>query len=179
MVQDGNSALQLADAASHHEIKTLLEEGTIAGKGRGTELEMDVDYEHRDTKRDTKRESENMDTERSQQIENADIDKGLEHLPELERKVTKLQRVVCDLESEFPPSCVCAITCSVMTDPVVIADGYTYEKSAIEDWLEKSNQSPQTNETLSHKNLLPNRNMKADIAERVDNKLRELGMSTK
>jgi hypothetical protein len=39
---------------------------------------------------------------------------------------------------------------------VVAADGFTYERSAIENWLESHDHSPMTNEKLSHTNLNPN-----------------------
>ena len=41
-----------------------------------------------------------------------------------------------------------------MQDPVVAADGYSYEKSAIGEWLKNNNTSPITNEILSNKTLL-------------------------
>lgn len=36
------------------------------------------------------------------------------------------------------------------------ADGFTYERSAIETWLKTNDRSPMTNEILPHKNLNPN-----------------------
>jgi hypothetical protein len=39
---------------------------------------------------------------------------------------------------------------------VVAADGFTYERSAIEKWFQTSDCSPMTNEKLAHKNLNPN-----------------------
>ncbi len=36
-----------------------------------------------------------------------------------------------------------------MRDPVIlIADGHSYERKAIEDWLQQSNRSPLTNEEI-------------------------------
>ena len=43
-----------------------------------------------------------------------------------------------------------------MTDPVVAADGHTYERAAIEAWLKSHQTSPMTREPLAHKNLVPN-----------------------
>ncbi|PRD23410.1 UNVERIFIED_CONTAM: Wdsub1 [Trichonephila clavipes] len=52
----------------------------------------------------------------------------------------------------------CPITQEVMRDPVVAADGYSYERQAIEEWLQKGKDtSPMTNETLAHKIIIPNR----------------------
>jgi hypothetical protein len=40
-----------------------------------------------------------------------------------------------------------------MRDPVVAADGFTYERSVIERWLRSNDTSPITNETLADKTL--------------------------
>uniref|UniRef100_A0A7S2UGV6 U-box domain-containing protein n=1 Tax=Attheya septentrionalis TaxID=420275 RepID=A0A7S2UGV6_9STRA len=50
----------------------------------------------------------------------------------------------------------CPITGESMKDPVVAADGHTYERSAIRRWLQKSNKSPLTGGLLPHKELVPN-----------------------
>ncbi len=41
-------------------------------------------------------------------------------------------------------------------DPVVTRDGYTYERSAITNWLQTHNKSPLTNLVLQDKSLVPN-----------------------
>ncbi|GFS40418.1 WD repeat, SAM and U-box domain-containing protein 1 [Nephila pilipes] len=52
----------------------------------------------------------------------------------------------------------CPITQEVMRDPVVVADGYSYERHAIEEWFQNGKEtSPMTNETLTHKIVIPNR----------------------
>lgn len=43
-----------------------------------------------------------------------------------------------------------------MTDPVVAADGCTYERCHIVQWLETSDVSPTTGDRLAHKHLSPN-----------------------
>jgi hypothetical protein len=52
----------------------------------------------------------------------------------------------------------------VMTDPVVCADGHTYERAAIERWFSTHATSPKTNERLSSRALIPNHNLKAVLA---------------
>lgn len=42
-------------------------------------------------------------------------------------------------------------------DPVVAADGFTYERIAIEEWLEKQPVSPVTNIPLKHTQLVQNK----------------------
>ncbi|CAI7833804.1 unnamed protein product, partial [Closterium sp. NIES-53] len=47
-----------------------------------------------------------------------------------------------------------------MTDPVVAADGFTYERSSIERWLLTNSVSPRTGQPLAHKHLTPNHTLK-------------------
>ena len=44
----------------------------------------------------------------------------------------------------------------LFVDPVVAADGRTYERDLITKWLTKSGSAPMSNETLEHKELTPN-----------------------
>ena len=48
-----------------------------------------------------------------------------------------LQWVISDTGVPFEYKC--PITAEIMEDPVVIADGKTYERAAIEQWLARSN----------------------------------------
>ena len=41
-------------------------------------------------------------------------------------------------------------------DPVIAADGYTYEYAAIAHWLQTKKHSPVTHKQLQHKLLVPN-----------------------
>jgi chromosome segregation ATPase len=54
-----------------------------------------------------------------------------------------------------------------MFDPVVAADGFTYERQAMERWLFTCNKriSPKTGERLMHTGLIPNTNLKIQIAD--------------
>jgi len=62
---------------------------------------------------------------------------------------------------------LCPITREVMTNPVIAADGFTYERSAIERWLETKGTSPQTNLALPSKQLIPNHSLKSMIVEQL------------
>jgi hypothetical protein len=53
---------------------------------------------------------------------------------------------------------------TTFSDPVIAADGHSYERSAIEAWLQHHNTSPLTNLPLPHKHLVPNRAIKSAIA---------------
>jgi len=57
----------------------------------------------------------------------------------------------------------CPITQDIMKEPVLSADGYSYERTAIEKWFEVSNNSPLTGLPLSDKTLRPNHNLRSQI----------------
>lgn len=53
-----------------------------------------------------------------------------------------------------------------MQDPVVAADGFTYEAEALKGWLESGHDSsPMTNLKLLHCNLVPNHALRSAIQE--------------
>jgi hypothetical protein len=85
-----------------------------------------------------------------------------------------------------PPDDLCdmAFSCEIMEDPVVAADGYTYNRKEITLWFAKhnvrcfrhsfaflcafsshttSNTSPKTSQVLPHKMLIPNMDLRARI----------------
>lgn len=67
-----------------------------------------------------------------------------------------------------PDAFVCPITLCAMEDPVIlIGDGISYERSAIERWLSSSSNvtSPATNVVLIDRTLVPNVSLKKAIAE--------------
>ena len=51
---------------------------------------------------------------------------------------------------------VCPITAEIMTDPVSTLDGFTYERTAITEWLRTNDTSPSTGAKLESKRLIPN-----------------------
>lgn len=63
---------------------------------------------------------------------------------------------------------LCPITHDVMTDPVVSADGYTYERLAIARWFETSRKSPVTGQTLPHTDLVPNHSVRTLLKTLID-----------
>eukprot|EP01051_Picozoa_sp_SAG22_P004061 SAG22_NODE_209_length_15177_cov_9.282995_11_plen_285_part_00 len=74
-----------------------------------------------------------------------------------------------------PCEMVCPITLEVFVDPVVAADGHSYEREAIEVWLEDSPYSPATGEVLPDRKLIPNQ-----LARRMLMRLAaELGRETR
>jgi hypothetical protein len=67
--------------------------------------------------------------------------------------------------SEYNSSFYCALTMELMTDPVMDADGFTYERRIIEQWIASNGTSPMTRAPLSTADLRPNRALKSAIEE--------------
>eukprot|EP00299_Pterocystis_sp_00344_P018317 c9148_g1_i3.p1 GENE.c9148_g1_i3~~c9148_g1_i3.p1 ORF type:complete len:188 (+),score=39.82 c9148_g1_i3:434-997(+) len=55
---------------------------------------------------------------------------------------------------QIPQLFICPITQEVMTDPVSAADGFVYERSAIESWLGLNSTSPMTRQELADTSLV-------------------------
>ena len=60
----------------------------------------------------------------------------------------------------------CPISLTRMVDPVVAADGHTYDRVSIEEWFQRSDTSPMTNVRLVNKNLVPNLLVRGMIHQR-------------
>ncbi|KAK9270022.1 hypothetical protein L1049_025595 [Liquidambar formosana] len=57
----------------------------------------------------------------------------------------------------IPHEFLCPITLEIMTDPVIVASGQTYERDSIEKWLDSNHRTcPKTRQTLAHLSLAPN-----------------------
>ncbi|XP_072118092.1 WD repeat, SAM and U-box domain-containing protein 1 [Mobula birostris] len=88
----------------------------------------------------------------------------------------KTMRKIEELKSKMESSCVgipdeflCPISREVMTDPVIAADGYSYEREAIENWINtKKRTSPMTNIPLESTLITPNRTLKMAIDRWID-----------
>jgi len=60
------------------------------------------------------------------------------------------------LWKQVEPDFMCPILHERMIEPVLAADGQTYERSAIEKWLQQHNTSPMTGAPLAHRYLTEN-----------------------
>ena len=77
------------------------------------------------------------------------------------RTLSTKRRIESDDCDDGPPSeYFCPITYELMTDPVVCADGHTYERAAIDRWLTKKSRSPMENSELKDTNLVANHNLR-------------------
>ena len=64
---------------------------------------------------------------------------------------------------EDPTEFCCPVSHELMEDPVVAGDGFTYERSCIEDWLKERRKSPMTGATIKTSVLNPNQDKKSAI----------------
>lgn len=64
--------------------------------------------------------------------------------------------VITNLEDDL----CCPITRQIFNNPVIIDDGFTYEKKWIKKWLKNNNKSPMTNQKLKSKICIPNYSIK-------------------
>ncbi|KAL3324723.1 hypothetical protein AABB24_038698 [Solanum stoloniferum] len=66
----------------------------------------------------------------------------------------------------IPDDFRCPISLELMTDPVIVSTGQTYERSCIEKWLEAGHSTcPKTQQALTSKSLTPNYVLRSLIAQ--------------
>lgn len=66
---------------------------------------------------------------------------------------------------QIPSDFCCPLSLELMTDPVIVASGQTYERAYIRKWIDLGlTICPKTRQTLAHSNLIPNYTVKALIA---------------
>ena len=74
-------------------------------------------------------------------------------------------------EGGVPENLCCPISMETMEQPVLAADGFTYDRHAIEAWLARGKTtSPTTGAPLAHTMLTPNHLVKSMIAEYQESK---------
>mmetsp|Transcript_42665 Transcript_42665/g.100269 ORF Transcript_42665/g.100269 Transcript_42665/m.100269 type:complete len:518 (-) Transcript_42665:153-1706(-) len=70
---------------------------------------------------------------------------------------------------DVPVELVCPLTQAVMSDPWIASDGFSYERTAIEEWFaRKGARSPTTGLALPDTRLLPNNALRSIIATYVE-----------
>ena len=65
--------------------------------------------------------------------------------------------------AKIPDDCLCPISHEVMVYPFSTTTGYSYEYSAISEWLKRSDFDPMTNVKLANKSLTPNYSLRSRI----------------
>jgi serine/threonine protein kinase/ubiquitin len=73
-----------------------------------------------------------------------------------EAKARLQQLLVSQLGNDIPPAFICPISLDIIRDPVVCADGHSYDREAITNWLQTCNRSPVTNLPLDQNTFFPN-----------------------
>ena len=53
---------------------------------------------------------------------------------------------------------------ALMVEPVIAADGYTFERDALEEWLQRNSTSAVTGDLLPHTRFVPNFLIKSAIS---------------
>ena len=93
------------------------------------------------------------------------------------RTTTQPTYVTTHTMSSVPPPSdfLCAISLEIMKDPVIAADGHSYERANIERWFQHHNTSPKTGAQLSSTALIPNHTLKSVIEEWVQKQQNENG----
>ncbi|KAJ7005647.1 U-box domain-containing protein 15-like [Populus alba x Populus x berolinensis] len=75
----------------------------------------------------------------------------------------------------IPHEFLCPITLEIMTDPVIVASGQTYERESIRKWIDSNHRTcPKTREILAHLSLAPNYALKNLILQWCENNNFEL-----
>ncbi|CAN0863866.1 U-box domain-containing protein 4 [Linum grandiflorum] len=108
--------------------------------------------------------------------EQAEKNGEVEFFDQLIALVTRMhERLVVIKQSQssspvpIPPDFCCPLSLELMTDPVIVASGQTYERAFIKSWIELGlTVCPKTRHTLGHTNLIPNYTVKALIANWCD-----------
>ena len=91
-----------------------------------------------------------------------------------QKVMLKMQQIEAEgqpVNNEEMEGLCCPLSLEPMTDPVIAADGHTYERIHIHQWLSKHNTSPMTNEVLENKTLIPNHVLKALVAKHAESGL--------
>ncbi|KAL7237168.1 hypothetical protein ACSBR1_020274 [Camellia fascicularis] len=80
---------------------------------------------------------------------------GIEEISVLDNPVSRsLEKCRSSL---IPNEFLCPITLEIMTDPVIVATGQTYERESIQKWLNSNHWTcPKTGQSLAHMSLAPN-----------------------
>ena len=113
-------------------------------------------------KKKKKKKKASMAVEEKEKIEEEEGDDAVEEADEVEDDKGVKEVVEETVKISLEEFC-CPISLQLMTDPVVAADGFSYERDSIVKWLQKHETSPSTGATLPHKELTPNNQLRSVI----------------
>ncbi|KAK6164442.1 hypothetical protein DH2020_001306 [Rehmannia glutinosa] len=106
-----------------------------------------------------------------QKAEDSEIKEDLDQISQTVALMSHIREYAVKLEKFNSPSGIqipsyfrCPLSLELMLDPVIVASGQTYERAAIQKWLDHGLvRCPKTGYMLSHKNLITNYTVKALI----------------
>ena len=102
------------------------------------------------------------------------LDDAAARQEELETELTAHQEELRRLkgilaERGVPDGFICPLSLEIYEDPVMAADGFSYERREIEAWFARGKRtSPKTNAELPHVMLVPNRDLRAMCQDFLD-----------
>ena len=96
----------------------------------------------------------------------AQLQRDEERIKKQREEIARLQDVIAARST--PQEIICPITHEITVDPVVAADGHTYEHCAIASWLSKNNTSPLTGAILKHTELTSNHAIRVIVQRFID-----------
>ncbi|KAK7385610.1 hypothetical protein VNO78_31342 [Psophocarpus tetragonolobus] len=107
--------------------------------------------------------------ENAEQLENTAeaeyIDQMISVVNCMHEHLVILKQVQSSIPVSVPADFCCPLSLELMTDPVIVASGQTYERAFIKNWIDLGlTVCPKTRQTLVHTNLIPNYTVKALIA---------------
>ena len=117
----------------------------------------------------TKKEAALKDAEDSMEKAAVQLQHDKERIEKQKKQIEKLRGVIAARTK--PPRIICPISQDIMVNPVVAADGHTYGRAQIEEWLQKKKTSPMTGADLGDTTLRENiivRGMVQDFIEECE-----------
>ena len=113
---------------------------------------------------------------RSKKLATEDLlDGAARHQARLEETLRSHREEIARLRltrGEIPEDLRCPLTLELFCDPVTAADGHTYERVAIEEWLKTKGTSPMTQEPLTDTRLIPQYTVKKLVCAFMDTRRR-------
>ncbi|KAK7300818.1 hypothetical protein RJT34_11669 [Clitoria ternatea] len=106
------------------------------------------------------------DAEQLEKIAEAEyIDQMISVVNCMHGHLVMLKQAQSSIPVSVPSDFCCPLSLELMTDPVIVASGQTYERAFIKNWIDQGlTICPKTRQILVHTNLIPNYTVKALIA---------------
>ncbi|XP_061367353.1 U-box domain-containing protein 4-like isoform X2 [Gastrolobium bilobum] len=93
------------------------------------------------------------------------IDQMISVVTRMHEHLVMLKQAQSSIPESVPADFCCPLSLELMTDPVIVSSGQTYERAFIKNWIDLGlTVCPKTRQTLVHTNLIPNYTVKALIA---------------